>query len=159
MFTGYKGAAKRLDNTDPSKIGQMIGVGEDEIRAFMDVEAGGSGFDRRGRVKMLFEPHIFFRELGNTKKRQTAVKAGLAYETWKTKPYPKDSYPVLIKAMAIDETAALRSASWGLGQLMGFNHRAVGSSTPQKMITSFAADEENQLQSMIAFLKAKNLVQ
>lgn len=157
MFTGYKGRAKRLDNSDPSKVGAMIGVGEDEIRAFMDVEAGGSGFDARGRVKMLFEPHVFYRELGAGRKRDKAVKQGLAYAKWKPDGYPADSYPRLQAAMLIDEEAALRSASWGLGQLMGFNHAAAGYDSPYLMIKSFADDEENQLRAMVQFLIAKKL--
>lgn len=157
MFAGYKGAAKRLDDTDIPKIGAEIGVGEDELHAFMDVECGGSGFDLKGRVKVLFEPHVFWRELGPGKKRDQAARSGLAYAKWRAGAYPVDSYPRLLQAMQIDETAALRSASWGLGQVMGFNCRAAGYATPQKMIKAFAADEENQLQAMVAFLKTKGL--
>jgi hypothetical protein len=36
------------------------------------------------------------------------------------------SYPRLAQAIAIDRPAALRSASWGLGQIMGFNHELAG---------------------------------
>lgn len=157
MFTGYKGAAKRLDNIDIPKIGAEIGVGEDELHAFMDVESAGSGFDVKGRVKMLFEPHVFYRELGPGKKRDRAVKEGLAYAKWRPGSYPTDSYPRLKAAMQIDETAALRSASWGLGQIMGFNCALVGYDTPQAMIKAFAADEENQLRAVVAFLKKKGL--
>lgn len=157
MFTGYKGAAKRLDDIDIPKIGAEIGVGEDELHAFMDVEAAGAGFDANGRVKMLFEPHVFYRELGPGKKRDRAVKDGLAYAKWRPGGYPTDSYPRLMAAMQIDETAALRSASWGLGQIMGFNCAAVGYATPQAMIKAFAADEEHQLRAVVAFLKKKGL--
>lgn len=157
MFNGFKGAAKRLDKTDWPEIAAQIGVGEDELHAFAEVEASGSGFDAKGRVKMLFEPHVFHRELGPGKSRTAAIKAGLAYPKWKPGGYPADSYPRLMKAMAIDETAALRSASWGLGQIMGNNCRAAGYATPQKMIEAFAADEEAQLQAIVDFLKAKGL--
>lgn len=157
MFTGYKGAAKRLDDIDIPRIGAKIGVGEDEIHAFMDVECGGTGFDVHGRVKMLFEPHVFFRELGPGKKRDAAVKQGLAYAKWKPGAYPTDSYPRLLAAMKIDEKAALRSASWGLGQIMGFNASAVGYRSAADMVTAFAADEENQLEAIVAFLTTKGL--
>lgn len=159
MFTGYKGAAKRLDDIDLPRIGYQIGVGEDELHAFMDVECSGTGFDAQGRVRMLFEPHVFYRELGPGRKRDQAVKQGLAYAKWKPGSYPTDSYPRLQTAMKIDERAALRSASWGLGQIMGFNHVAVGYLTVQDMIEHFAADEENQLEAMVAFLKSKGLAE
>ncbi len=63
---------------DLPRVGHQIGVGEDEIHAFMDVEASGSGFDDRGRPKMLFEPRVFYRNLRGPKRDQ-AVKEGLAY--------------------------------------------------------------------------------
>lgn len=151
----FKGEAKRLDDIDLPRIGAMIGVGEDEIHAVMDVEAGGSGFDSQGRPRMLFEPHIFYRHLKGAQ-RAKAVKAGLAYPKWR-RNYPKDSYPRLAKAMAINSTAALKSASWGLGQVMGFNHAAVGYSTVQSMVKAFVADEEHHLAAMVAFIKNNHL--
>lgn len=157
MFTAYKGAAKRLDDIDIPKLGAEIGVGEDELHAFMEVESAGAGFDVQGRVKMLFEPHVFYRELGPGKKRDRAVKEKLAYAKWAPGGYPADSYPRLKAAMQIDETAALRSASWGLGQVMGFNHVVVGYATPQAMVRAFADDEEHQLRAVVDFLKAKGL--
>ena len=62
-WNDFRGAAKRLDDIDLPRLGERIGVGEDEIHAFMDVEAAGSGFDKHGRPKMLFEPHVFYRNL------------------------------------------------------------------------------------------------
>jgi hypothetical protein len=97
----FKGAAKRIEDIDLPLIGREIGVGEDEIHAVLDVESAGSGFDKQGRPKMLFEPHIFWRELGPGAKRDKAAAAGLAYPKWK-RNYPPDSYPRLAKAMAID---------------------------------------------------------
>jgi len=53
---GFVCAAARLTNYDLPRIGHSISVGEDEIRAVMDVEASGGGFDRLKRPKQLFEP-------------------------------------------------------------------------------------------------------
>lgn len=153
----FTGSAKRIEDWDLPRIGHRIGVGEDEIHAVMDVEASGSGFDSRGRLKMLFEPHIFWQQLGPGPKRDRAARAGLAYPHWGAKPYPKDSYPRLIEAMKIDEAAALKSASWGLGQIMGFNHLLAGYSTVYKMIEDFVLDEDNHLEAMVQFIIGKRL--
>jgi len=153
----FNGAARRLDDIDLPKVGTMIGVGEDEIHAVIDVESRGSGFDRNGRPLILFEPHVFYRELGPGKKRDLAVSMGLAYEKWGAKPYPADSYPRLLDAMKIDETAALKSASWGLGQVMGGNFKAAGYLSVQAMIRDFVEDEEHHLRAMINFIKANKL--
>lgn len=155
--TGFKGRAKRLDDIDLPKLGAMIGVGEDEIHAVLDVESRGAGFDRHGRPLILFEPHVFYRELGPGAARERAVAMGLAYPKWRPGSYPADSYPRLISACGIDETAALRSASWGLGQVLGTNHVAAGYPTVQAMVEAMCDDEENHLAAMVNFIKANRL--
>jgi hypothetical protein len=151
----FKGRAKRLDDVDLPRIGHEIGVGEDEIHAVLEVEAAGSGFDSQGRVKALYEPHIAWRQSSGAV-RDRLAKANLAYPAWK-RDYPKDSYPRIEAAMAIDETVALKSTSWGLGQIMGFNCVAAGFASPQAMVTAFADDEENHLEAMIRFIVTNNL--
>lgn len=153
----FKGKAKRLDDVDLPRLGALIGVGEDEIHAVLDVESRGSGFDNQGRPKMLFEPHLFYRNLTTLIDRARAVHEGLAYPTWRPGNYPSDSYPRLEAAMRIDETAALKSASWGLGQVLGENHKAVGYATPQEMVADLLDDEENHLKQMIKFIQANHL--
>jgi len=151
-FRSFKGAAKRLDDIDLPRIGSEIGLGEDELHAFMEVEAAGAGFDSQKRPKMLFEPHVFYRNLSG-KKRDAAIKQGLAYAKWGEKPYPKDSYPRFVKAMAIDETAALKASSWGLTQILGENCEGAGYSTPQAMVLAFMDDEETHLEATVSLLK------
>lgn len=156
LRTNFIGRAKRLDDVDIPRIGSLIGVGEDEIHAFMEVEAAGAGFDSKGRPKMLFEPHVFYRNLSG-EQRENAVRRDLAYRKWGQQPYPRDSYPRLVEAMAINETAALKSASWGLGQILGENHSMVGYDSPQEMVISFMDDEENHLEAMVRFLIAAGI--
>lgn len=152
----FNGPAKRLDDIDIPRIAALIDVGEDELHAIIDTETCGSGFDAADRPRMLFEPHVFYRNLSGAK-RVKAVKLGLAYPEWGTKPYPKNSYPRLAGAMAIDETAALRSASWGLGQILGENHKAAGYATVQAMVTDFTVDEDRQLEAVVRFIQANGL--
>ncbi|MER9662264.1 N-acetylmuramidase domain-containing protein [Mesorhizobium sp. M0195] len=153
MDTTFKGDAKRITDLDIPRIGAIIGVGEDEIHAFMDVEAAGSGFDAKGRPKLLFEPHVFYRNLSGAK-RTAAVKAGLAYAKWGAEPYPKDSYQRLIAAMALDQMAALKSASWGLTQILGENFKAAGFPSVQTMVQAFMDDEAAHLEATVKLLVA-----
>lgn len=152
----FTGKARRLDDIDLPRVAARIGVGEDEIHAVLDVETAGRGFDAKRRPRMLFEPHVFWRELGPGPKRDRAAAAGLAYPKWK-RDYPPDSYPRLIAAMKIDEEAALRSASWGLGQIMGFNCVAAGYPTARAMVEDFLDDEENHLNAMVTFIIMRKL--
>jgi hypothetical protein len=159
MTVDFAGAAKRLDDIDLPLAGQMIGVGEDEIHAVLDTETLGSGFDASGRPKMLFEPHIFHRLLRAFRPDALAkaVEQNVAYPSWGMARYPKDSYPRLAIACRIDHDLALQSASWGLGQVMGFNHQLAGYASADSMVMDFMADEENHLKAMIRFIVAAGL--
>lgn len=156
-WNGFKGKAKRIEDVDLPRIGHEIGVGEDVIHAVLDVESRGKGFDSKGRPIILFEPHIFYRQLKRDPALQAeAVSAGLAYPKWR-RNYPKDSYPRLERAIKINERAALCSASWGLGQVMGFNHALAGFDTVQDFVLAMMDDEDNHLEAMIAFIVSAGL--
>lgn len=164
MTINFHGPAKRLEDLDLPRIGHEIGVGEDEIHAVLEVESSGHGFDKQGRPLILYEAHVFDRDLPASKRaaaRATNVTiAGhswaLSYPDWR-RGYPSDSYPRLEAAMKIDETAALKACSWGLGQILGENHKAAGYATVQAMVEAATEDEDKQLEMMIAFIKSKKL--
>lgn len=157
LHLGFKGAARRLDDIDLPRIGARIGVGEDELHAVMDVEARSSGFDAQGRPAMLYEPHVCWRLLGPGEKRDRAAELGLAYPRWGTKPYPRDSYPRLMMMIGIDEDIALQSASWALGQIMGFNAILAGFASARAMVLAFLDDEETHLEAMVRFIAVSGL--
>jgi hypothetical protein len=122
--------------------------------ARLEVETAGAGFDARNRLKLLFEPHIFYKQLGPGRKRDEAVRRGLAYPKAGTHPYPPLSkrYDQISEAMAIDEVAALNSASWGLPQIMGFNHKAAGFPSAKAMVESMLEGEDQQLEAFVNLL-------
>lgn len=155
-INSFRGEAKPIDAIDIPIMAHRIGVGEDHLRAFVEVEAAGRGFDNQGRPKMLFEPHVFYRNLKGAE-RDLAVDAGLAYKSWGQKPYPKDSYPRLAKAMEINQTAALMSASVGLSQILGENYEMIGYESPQEMWEAFMDDEEAHVEGMVNYILATGL--
>jgi peptidoglycan hydrolase-like protein with peptidoglycan-binding domain len=158
-FETFSGNAKRLDPGDYGRIGKEIGVGEDELKAFIEVESRGKGFDEEGRPIILTEPHVFYRNLPRAK-RAEAVKKGLAYPKWGSKPYPRTQdarYEWLEKAMEIDSSAALKACSWGLTQILGENYKAAGYDSVEEMVTSFMDDEENHLLACVNFLETHGL--
>lgn len=159
MTLKFTGPARRLEDLDLPRIGAMIGVGEDVIHAVIDVEAPKDGFDAQGRPRILFEPHVFYRNLPAGRLREQAVKAGLACKNWGQIPYGKESeqYPKLLRALLIDETAALKACSWGRGQVLGENHVAAGYETVQAMVADFTLDEDNHLEAAIRFIRANRL--
>ncbi len=60
---GFKGAALPMQPEDVATVAAEIGVEEAALRAVLSVESAGSGFDKAGRPKALFERHHFFKHL------------------------------------------------------------------------------------------------
>lgn len=151
----FVGSGKTVTYLDFLSLSLQFNFTVPEIRAIVQVESATDGFDAQNRPTILFEPHIFWRELGPGPKRDRAAALGLAYANWRDKPYPRtstDRYEQLRKSMLIDETAALRSASYGLGQIMGFNCRAAGFSTPQGLFAAMLVGEREQIVAMLTWI-------
>lgn len=151
----FKGAAHRLGDQDIAQVAHDLGCSEDTIHAVLDVEARGSGFDDHGRPTMLFEPHVFYRNLKGAE-QDRAVRAGLAYPKWR-RNYPKDSYPRLEAARAINAESAYRAASWGLSQILGENFKEAGFPSAAAMVEACCESEGRQLAMMATLMRAWGL--
>lgn len=131
-----------------------LGIAEAEVWAVLTVETRGFGFLKDRRPQILFERHIFHKL---TKGNHDSGNADIS----NVKPggYVGGSgeYPRLQKAMTLDQDAALQSASWGIGQVMGFNFKTVGFSNVNGMVTNMVNDENEQLLAMANFIRANNL--
>src|SRR6187399_2636802 len=140
----------------------LIGVDPATIKAVAEVESSGDGFLPSGHVKILFEPHVFWRELktrGIDPKTITGSE-DILYEKWGSKPYGKNSaQPERLKrAIAINREAALMSASYGKFQIMGFNYKLAGYKGIEEFVATMNASEDDHLHAFINFVKNKNLV-
>lgn len=158
----FKGESKKLELYDFTTVADELDVDSAALRAVLTVETGGSGFDAAGRPKALFERHYFYKFLANQPDKQVeAVEKGLAYPKWGEKPYPHGSdavYAEIDAACEIDLNCALRSVSWGLGQIMGNNHKMVGYDDVQDMVKDAMESELKQLRQMAAFIKSAGLL-
>ncbi len=152
-FKGFKGRAETLTDFDLPRIAHRIRVGEDELHAFLDVETNGKAFDAQGRPRILFEPHVFYRNLSGDK-RTRAVSAGLAARKWGAIKYGRTSaqYDRLNRAIVIDESAALKACSWGSTQILGENYKMVGYASPQDMVLAFMDDEDSHVEAAVEFI-------
>jgi hypothetical protein len=152
----FSGQALKWTDAGRRAAAEVIGCEVAVLQAVIEVEAGGTGFDRSGRPTALFEPHVFFRVLSGEKRRR-AVAAKLAYSRWGTRPYPLNSYPRILAACAIDEERALQATSWGLPQILGINHQAAGFSSAADMVIAFCKGEDEQLRAMAQFIVTMKL--
>jgi hypothetical protein len=158
----FTGAARKLDQSEIDSIAKDLGVEPAAFRAVIAVEAAGSGFDKAGRPKALFERHHFYKHLKDAPGlRANAEAEGLAYQKWGTKPYPKGSdavYSEIERACAIDEEAALLSTSWGLGQIMGSNYKLAGCASVREMVSEACESEAGQVRQMASFIRNAGLL-
>ena len=158
----FKGEAIAMRADDIPATADDLGLESATLRAVLTVETGSSGFDKVGRPKALFERHYFYKLLKDKPDElQRAVEAGVAYPKWGEKPYPKGSdavYAEIDTACEINLDCALRSVSWGLGQIMGNNYKLAGCSSAQEMVEQAMESEVNQLKHMANFIKSANLL-
>lgn len=158
----FGGSELRLKPGEMAAIAKEFGLTEAHARTIIEVETSGKGYDSLGEVAFLFEPHKMYANLkGDKPKLQKAIQEGLAYPHWKGPgSYPKT--PVLRwqqfkKAVALDERAAIMSASWGLGQIMGSEYEEAGYDSPEELLTAFYKSEAEQLRAMFRLVKKRGL--
>jgi hypothetical protein len=104
---------------------------------------------------ILFERHIFHRR---TQGRFAAQAPDLSNA--KAGGYGPDGinqHEKLARAVALDRRAALESASWGLGQVMGFNAVSAGFADVEAMVAAMCAGEDAQFASMVGYIAGNGL--
>lgn len=128
---------------------RSLGVSPCFIWAVASNESGMQGFDASGRVLVRFEKHVFKRELR---------KRGMAQATRaKVENLDGVRWATLNAAMNIHEKAALRATSFGMFQIMGFNHKAAGFDSVMDFVTAQKKGVSYQLESFCAFVRHEGL--
>lgn len=127
-----------------------LGVEPAALWAVLRVETSGCGFLHDRRPQILFERHVFARETGGrftlTTPDVSNPTAG-GYGLRGTHQYER-----LARAIALDRRAALRSASWGIGQIMGFHAELLGYGDVERLVAALVESEDEQLRAMAAFV-------
>lgn len=126
------------------------------VRAVCEVEAPKGGFFPDGTPATLFEGHKFHAFTGG---RFSATHPAISYESWTREHYGnwQREKERLAEAIALDRDAALKSASWGKFQIMGFNHAAAGFQRLQDFVNAMYDSEGAQLQAFVEFVLHEKL--
>ncbi len=149
----FTGNPAPLEDADFERAAKALGCAVAAIRAVGDVESGG-GFLADGRPKILFERHVFSRQ---TSRHFDAAHPDIA------NPVPGGylggpaEYVRLARAIACDRAAALRSASWGAFQIMGFNHKAAGFDDVEAFVQAMVSGSGAQLDAFVRFIQSAGL--
>jgi hypothetical protein len=145
-----------LTHQDYLKAANRLQCDVAAIRAVCEVEAPKGGFFPDGTPTTLFEGHKFHQF---TDGRFSESHPAISYESWTREHYGdwKREKERLAEAVGLDREAALKSASWGKFQIMGFNHAAAGFPTVQKFVNAMYASEAAQLDAFVNFILHEKL--
>lgn len=148
----FAGVATPLDHRALTAAAALLGCSPEQLWSVALVETGGVGFLPDGRPRLLFERHLFH--------RLTAGRFDLNHPDLSGPPGSYGApgahqYDRLAAALILDRKAALMSASWGLGQTLGQNHRAAGFAEVEAMVTAYAESEAAQLAGLARFIASE----
>lgn len=150
----------KLTNEMIKDLANRLGIEPALLKAVQIVEAAGrDGFLSDGRPQILFEGHIMYKEF-----HKKFPDRDLAYlcKKFSTVFYPKwdkskyfgglGEYKRLELAKEIDEECALKATSWGMFQIMGFNHNLCGCQDVFDFVHKMSESHEKQLELMYYFM-------
>jgi hypothetical protein len=158
----------KIENQDFIEAGAKLGIEPAAAKAIFQTEAPKGPFLPSGRPPILFEGHLFWKEL----KKRGIDPAPLAkgnenvlYPPPWNKAYKKKykggekEYERLEQAKKINEGAALSCFSIGAAQILTSNYKAAGYASPKDFIAAMEESAANQLKAFLSFCAAdKNLL-
>ncbi|WP_170319820.1 N-acetylmuramidase domain-containing protein [Polyangium spumosum] len=153
------GPARRLAAGDFEAAARELQCETAAVRAVAEVESGGrTGFDDNRRPKILFEIHHFKRLTGGRYDRSHPHLSAPYSSPNRRASYKKNQWTVIREAFALDPDAAVKSASWGMFQVMGFNHADVGWSNVRQFVYDMYESEAQHMRAFLGFCRTNNLV-
>ncbi len=152
---------RALSDEDVVEFADLYQVNPRHLDAVRQVEAAGSGFLLRepppARPKILFEAHWFYKL---TPEPVSKTRPDLSSRRWDRSLYKGGSaeWTRLHDAMEFDPLQALKCASWGLGQVMGFNYTLAGCETMEQFVVESFTGEKEQFNHMLNFISYSGLM-
>ncbi|EZH73636.1 hydrolase [Aquimarina atlantica] len=156
---------KLLSEQDVEDFADRFGLELAMVKAVNEIESNGKGFLVSGRPRILFEGHIFWKELekrGVTPSQYVSeYTKNVLYKKW-TKVHYKGGageYDRLEKAAGMSDDpafheAAYSSASWGAFQIMGFHYLNLGFSSVDHFVSEMYDHEREHLNAFGKFIEA-----
>ncbi|USD34642.1 MULTISPECIES: N-acetylmuramidase family protein [Vibrio] len=146
---------KGLTDEDYHDAAESLGCEVAAIKAVSEVESSGSGFFESGLPCILFEAHQFSKY---SDRRFDESHPNLSSRKWDRSLYVggEKEYDRLKQAIDLDRTAALKSASFGRYQIMGFNHQAAGYDDVETFVHDMFVAERHHLMAFVNFIKSNS---
>lgn len=152
MARAFVGAAEPLSKAGLMATVDDLGVDLPALVALLAVESSTCGFQPDRRPIILFERHLFHKFTGG---RFSGSHPDISNPVSGGYAFGEKEYPRLDKAIKLDRQAALKSASWGAGQVLGMNAEACGWSDVESFVADMCESEDLQLQAVAGYLKSR----
>jgi len=152
----FAGKAEKLKPRDYERAAERLHCEVAAVRAVAEVESGGrSGFLEDGRPKILFESRWFHNLTGGA---HDTRHPDISTPTW-VRNYKGGAaeYERLVRAIELDRAAALKSASWGMFQILGANHRVAGFDDVERYVGAQTRSEGEHLDAFVGFVIGNHL--
>ena len=167
QFTNYND--KFLSEQDLINFANEFQLELATVKAVNEIESSGKGFLLSGKPKILFEGHIFWKELErrgiNPNNYYTGDTANVLYKSWTKSHYVggEGEHLRLEKAKQISSNpkfsdAANASASWGCFQILGYHALPLGYASIDEFVSKMFINEGEHLTAFGRFLKKYNLI-
>jgi hypothetical protein len=155
--------SKKLTATQIEDQAKLLGIETACLRAVIEVECKGSGFNDEGTPVILFERHVMRQRLIANKRDIdlsliSAERPDLCSKFTGAYGLYSAQHERLNAAAQYHRDSALESASWGIGQVMGYHWQALGYPSLQTFINAMYKDEASQLDAMCRYIKVNNLI-
>ena len=155
--------SKKLTEAQIAAQAKALGIEVAALRAVIEVECKGSGFNADGTPVILFERHVMRQRLIANKRDIdlsliSAERPDLCSKSTGAYGLYSAQHGRLNAAAQYHRDSALESASWGIGQVMGYHWKALGYQSLQAFINAMYKDEASQLDAMCRYIKVNNLV-
>ncbi|VVD78530.1 N-acetylmuramidase domain-containing protein [Pandoraea fibrosis] len=145
-----------LSYEDIADAADKLGVEPEIVRAVNEVESKGCGFLPDGRVCILYERHIMYREVESAGLDAPALAArfpNLVNPERGGYVGGAAEHSRLANACSIHRESAFASASWGAFQIMGFHWKALGYTSAEAFADLMHTGEAAQLDAFVRFVK------
>lgn len=143
------------------------GVSPSAVAATLFVESHGLAFGSDERMTIRFEACIFFNIWGRDHPKEFGdhFQCNLPNDTFRMSSTdmfveyhgdPSKEWKVFEFARELDEDAAMRAISMGLGQIMGFHYDIIGYSSPRQMFDAMSKSTKSQLDGFFSGVQYTN---
>lgn len=141
--------SKKLTESDFITAARKLKAEVPVIKAVASVESRGQGFYADGFPVLLFERHKFSQFTGGKYKSSHPHLSGAAGGYGAPGLNQRRKFN---EAFELNPIAAMKSCSWGLFQIMGFNHAACGFDTVGEFVDAMKESEGRQLLAFADFV-------